>query len=114
MALGAAGLGIMILANNELTFLAAFVGLGASNAGYQMSAQTLILEFGARQDVAMRLGISATVEGIMASASPLIGGLIAAAVGYPPVFAIAMALQLASLAVLMAGVREPRTRKVIS
>lgn len=110
MALGATGLGVMALAPSEPMFLFAFVMLGASNSGYQMSAQTLILEFGARQDVAMRLGISATVEGIVASLGPLIGGLIGAAIGYPPVFGIAMSLQLVALGVLVLGVREPRFR----
>ncbi len=114
MALGALGLGAMIFAHSEPVFLLAFVALGASNAGYQMSAQTLILEFGARQDIAMRLGISATIEGVVSSAAPLIGGLIGVAVGYPPAFAIAMGLQLASLIVLLMGVREPRSLKAVS
>ena len=46
----------------------------------------------------------------MASASPLVGGVIATVTGYPPVFVIAMVLQLAALAVLIFGVREPRGR----
>ena len=110
MVIGTIGLAVMIAAHSMPVFVVGFALMGASSSGYKMAAATLILEFGERHDVAMRLGISATVEGIMASASPLVGGVIATVTGYPPVFVIAMVLQLAALAVLIFGVREPRGR----
>ncbi len=110
MAIGAVSLGVLILAHSTPVFLIAFAGLGISNSGYTMAAQTMILEFGERHDIAMRLGISATVEGTIASISPLLGGVLGAVTGYPPVFGIAMGLQLAALILLIFGVREPRGR----
>ena len=92
------------------TFVA-FFGLGAAQSGYMMSAQTMILEFGTRDDMPMRIAFSATAEGIMASAGPLFGGLLATALGYEPVFAISIGFLVASLLLLMFFVKEPRTAR---
>lgn len=89
----------------------AFAGLGAALAGYMMAAQTMILEFGDRDDLPMRLGISATAESITATAGPLIGGLVAEAFGYTVVFGASVGFLLASLAILLLAVRDPRTRQ---
>lgn len=103
-----ASLGVLLIAHSAPVFLVAFAGLGAAQAGYLMASQTLILEFGHRDDVPMRLAISATVEGVMLAAGPLVGGFIAAAAGYPRVFEVAMALQIISLVITVFGVKEPR------
>ena len=51
-----------------------------------------------------------TAEGAMAALAPLAGGLMAHALGYPVLFAIAMALQGAALLLLIFRVQEPRRR----
>lgn len=104
-------LALLLFADSVPLFLLAFAGLGAAWSGYLMATNTMVLEFGHRDDVPMRLGVSATVEGVMLAFGPLAGGLIASAFGYPPVFMLAMVLQLAAFAVLIVGVREPRTRR---
>ena len=86
----------------------AFFGLGAAQSGYMMSAQTMILEFGSRDDMPMRIAFSATAEGIMASLGPLAGGILATALGYEPVFAISIAFLIAALILLITMVPEPR------
>ena len=91
--------------------LAAFAGLGAGSAGYQMSQQSLVLEFGERTDVAMRLALSTTVESAIASIGPLIGGLVATTLGYKSLFGAAATMLLASFLVMLALVREPRHRR---
>lgn len=88
-----------------------FCGLGAASAGYLMSQQTMVLEFGSRQEAAMRLGLSTTLEGAVASIGPLIGGVIAALAGYLPLFATALACLCIALVILVFGVREPRLRR---
>jgi MFS family permease len=100
-----------LIAHGTPMFLVAFFGLGAAQAGYMMSAQTLVLEFGARHDVAMRLAISTSVEAAVSAVAPFLGGLVAGAFGYPTVFAISMVLYAFALAILVIGVREPRLRK---
>jgi MFS family permease len=92
--------------------LAAFFGLGASQSGFLMSSQTLVLEFGAREEIAMRLALVATAQGAMSAAGPLAGGLIAAAFGYPALFGVSIGFLAVALAILLTLVREPRFRGV--
>lgn len=89
---------------------AAFVGLGATQAGYMMAAQTMILEFGDRDDLPMRIGLSTTAEGVTATLGPLLGGPAADAFGYDFVFGASIGLLIASL-VILAMFRDPRTRR---
>src|SRR5262249_43024020 len=90
----------------------AFVGLGASQAGYMMAASTMALEFGPREDVAIRLALSGTAEGAMAAAGPLIGGLIATHLGYSLLFSISIVFLLAGIAMLYWRGKEPRLRRL--
>ena len=73
-------------------------------------AGTLVLEFGNRDDMAMRLALSSTVNAIMSTAGPLAGGLVAASLGYPPLLWASTGFLGAGLLVLLFKVREPRTR----
>jgi MFS family permease len=102
---------VLLLAASPLMVLVAFFGLGASQAGFQMSSQTMVLEFGAREDIAMRLGLSQTAQGLMNAIGPVIGGLIAVAAGYRPVFVISMVFEAVALALLIFVVDEPRYRR---
>jgi MFS family permease len=91
---------------------AAFFGLGAAQAGYQMSAQTMILEFGARDDLPMRIAVSATAESITATLGPLVGGGLADLMGYDVVFGISLGFLAMALLLLIAAVKEPRTARL--
>ncbi|MFN3513332.1 MAG: MFS transporter [Phenylobacterium sp.] len=101
---------LLVNAHDLLLIAAAFAGLGASQSGYMMSAGTMILEFGHRDEMPMRIAFSATAEGIMAAAGPLAGGLISASLGYGWLFSLSVAFLLAALTVLIALVKEPRTK----
>lgn len=106
----AATLLLMTLHMPALVFLA-FVLLGGSQAGYMMAANTMILEFGHRDDLSMRIAISATAEGITATLSPLIGGAVADLFGYSVVFGASLGLLGAALVMLLLAVDDPRTRR---
>jgi MFS family permease len=101
----------MILAVAPWQFLLAFFGLGAAMSGNMMSVTTLVLEFGHRDDIPMRLALSTTAETSVATAGPLIGGVIAATVGLVPVFVLSIVCLAIALGVLVCGVREPRHLK---
>jgi len=107
-----AGTALLMLSHTMAPIFVAFCALGAANSGYQMSSQTMVLEFGLREDMAMRLSLSATAEGVMSSAGPLVGGLIAALAGYLTVFSASIACELAALVVLLFLVEEPRLRRL--
>ena len=105
---------VMIFAEQPWHFLVAFFGLGAAASGYMMSSTTLVLEFGERDDIPMRLALSTTVETTMASLGPVLGGLIASFFGLVPVFIISLVSLVAALVVLVSAVREPRHLKAES
>jgi MFS family permease len=92
--------------------LMAFFALGAAQSGFLMSSQTMVLEFGSRDDMPMRLALTATAQGAMNTIGPLAGGVIAATLGYQALFGVSLAFLAASLVVLLALVEEPRYRRV--
>ena len=96
----------------QMVILAAFFGLGAAQSGFLMSSQTMVLEFGAREEIAMRLALVATAQGATSAAGPLVGGLIAKLFGYPTLFGVSIGFLIAALAILLTLVREPRFRGV--
>jgi MFS family permease len=87
---------------------AAFAVLGASLSGYMMASQTMILEFGSRDDLPMRIAVSATAESITATAGPLIGGVVAEIWGYDVVFLASLGFLAAAFVILVLAVRDPR------
>ena len=110
MTLWAAATVLLLLASVPLAILAAFAGIGAAQSGFQMSSQTMVLEFGAREDMPMRLGLSQTAQGLMNTIGPLIGGVIAWLASYTPVLIISLAFELLALTLLVFVVDEPRYR----
>ena len=98
-------------AHNGAMIAVAFFGLGAAQSGYQMSASTMVLEFGMRDDMAMRLAFSATAEGLMLAIGPLAGGVIATLMGYTTLFGVSITFEALALVVLLSLVKEPRLRK---
>ncbi|MED5550785.1 MAG: MFS transporter [Pseudomonadota bacterium] len=104
-------LGAMITAVAPWQFLLAFFGLGAAMSGNMMSVTTLVLEFGHRDDIPMRLALSTTAETSVATVGPLAGGLVAATFGLVPVFVLSMVCLAIALCILVLGVREPRHLK---
>jgi MFS family permease len=111
MALWIAATVVLLIAGSPTLILVAFAGLGAAQAGFQMSSQTMVLEFGARQDMPMRLGLSQTAQGFMNTIGPLFGGLIAWLAGYRPVFFLSMGFEAIALVLLIWVVDEPRYRR---
>lgn len=112
LSLWAAATLLLMNVHDLLWIFIAFVGLGASQGGYMMAASTMALEFGSREDVPMRLALSGTAEGTMAAAGPVIGGLIAASLGYSWLFAVSIAFLVAAVALLIWRVEEPRNRRL--
>lgn len=111
LALWIAATALLMVSHTTGVFVLAFIGLGAAQSGYAMSSQTMVLEFGLREDMAIRLAISSMVEGVMAAIGPLAGGLLASRFGYNPVFGLSIGFLAAALVLLWTGVREPRLAK---
>jgi MFS family permease len=103
---------LLMSVTSPMWLFIAFFGLGAGNSGYQMSAQNIVFEFGHRDDMAMRLAFSNTAESVMSAAGPLIGGVIAASLGYHAVFWVAIASEAIALVLLVTLVEEPRKKRL--
>ena len=72
----------------------------------------MILEFGKRDDLPMRIAVSATAEAITATLAPLVGGRVADLLGYNVVFGVSIGVLAAGLLVLIGLVKEPRTARL--
>ena len=106
------GTALLVVSHSMPMFFIAFACLGAANSGYQMSSQTMVLEFGLREDMAMRLAFSSTAEGVMSSLGPLAGGLLAAVAGYLMVFYASIGFEVVALVIVILWVEEPRLRRL--
>ena len=92
-----------------LPFLALiFVGLGAGVGGFQMGAQNLVLEFGERQDLPLRIALSNSTSELMGAVGPVLGGVLIAVTSYELLFTLAIGCKLLALALLVIAVRDPR------
>ena len=89
----------------------AFGGLGAGFGGWQIASQNLVLEFGAREDLPMRIAVSNSATWAMMAAGPAFGGVLASSGTFESVFAVAMACQTAALLLVFFFVDEPRRRR---
>ncbi len=105
---------VLLIAPSMTMILVAFAGLGAAQSGFQMSSQTMVLEFGARDDVPMRLGLSQTAQGLMNTVGPLVGGLIATVLGYRALFCVSIVFLAIALVMLVSLVDEPRLRRSVA
>ena len=103
---------VLLILHSPAAIFLAFFGLGAAQSGYMMATQTMILEFGNREEMPMRIAISSSAEGITSSISPILGGLVADAFGYPAVFGISIGFLVIGLVALLLLVKEPRHRQL--
>jgi MFS family permease len=87
-----------------------FAGLGAGLGGFQISSQNMVLEFGSRQDLPMRIAISNAGNSLMMGVGPLMGGFVAAWWSYTAVFWFAMFFMCVALAMVAFFIDEPRHR----
>jgi len=85
-----------------------FVGLGVGIGGFEQSCTNLVLEFGTREDLPMRIAMAQTAEQLVNVIAPLTGGLIVASASYVPMFWTAIVVQACALALTVLRVREPR------
>jgi MFS family permease len=104
---------VLLMEAHSLWPLAAvFAGLGAGYGGFQNSTQNMILEFGAREGLAMRIAMLNTGISAANAFGPLLGGFIADGFSFSVVFWISTLMLAAAFAVVLFLVTEPRHRGV--
>ena len=105
-----AGVLALLIGSSALPIYCGFVLLGFGASGWMLASSTMVLEFGGSEDTPMRLALTTTAEGSIATIGPLVVGVLVATTGFGPLFAIVIGSQLVALALLATKVREPRHR----
>lgn len=100
----------LLFTHDMLGLALVFAGLGAGQGGFQNSNQNIILEFGARDDLPMRIAILNTATSLMMAMGPLMGGLIARGLSFTALFSFSIVV-LTGAVITMFFVDEPRKRR---
>ncbi|MDZ4759670.1 MAG: MFS transporter [Alphaproteobacteria bacterium] len=110
LALNLAAVALLMAAGSFPAIILAFFGIGAAQSAYLMSTTNIVMEFGHRHDVPMRMALSNTAEGVMGALAPLLGGVIAVVWSYQAAFAATLVSVAVALVILVWKVDEPRRR----
>lgn len=89
----------------------AYAGVGMGLGGFMMSAQNLVLEFGSRRNLPMRIAVANSATELVGAVGPVVGGILSVTVSHTAVFWTALTFQLASFVMVVLLVREPRRRR---
>jgi MFS family permease len=103
---------IVLMASDGLLMTGlVFAGIGAAVQGFQNASANLTLEFGHRDDLPVRIAIANTTSEIAGAIGPLLGGLLATALGYAAVFWGSMLFLGVGAGLVIVYVPEPRFRR---
>ena len=108
-AVGACALVLPLAAPSVWMYYGVFALVGAANAGFILSDLSITMEFGPEAQRPTYIGLARTLSAPFLFVAPLIGGAVAQVWGYSWMFALALALTIASLVLLRWRVVEPRT-----
>lgn len=102
---------LLLMAGSGLIMMVVvFSGIGAAVQGFQNASMNLTLEFGQREDLPMRIAIANSASELAGAIGPLLGGGVAALLGYEALFATSVAFLLAGGLMVAYLVPEPRRR----
>jgi MFS family permease len=101
---------LLMQATTNFQLIVVFAVLGAGLGGFQMSSQNLVLEFGSRENLPMRIAVANSASDLVGAIGAVVGGFASVALGYVTLFWIAIVCQLAALAIVVVLVDEPRRR----
>jgi|GEM_PF-45956 len=87
-----------------------FAGIGIGYAGFLIAAQNMVLEFGSREDLPMRIAMVNSAQSLVQVFGAVAGGYIAQSLGFAEVFVAAVLAKLAAAMLLWFYVVEPRRR----
>jgi MFS family permease len=112
MALGLWVLSALVLmaTSSYLLLVAVMAGLGAGLGGFMMASQNLVLEFGSRRNLPMRIAVANSASELVGAVGPVAAGVLVALGSYTAVFWTAIAFQMAAILWVVIAVKEPRHR----
>jgi MFS family permease len=101
---------VLMASSTILGFAISFVGIGAGVGGFMMSAQNMVLEFGARKDLPLRIAVANSASELVGAIGPLVGAAILFTSTHETLFWTAIAFQVAAALLVVFYVEEPRHR----
>ncbi len=100
---------LMLLASNSLAMIIlVFAGIGAAVQGFEQAARNIVLEFGDRQNLPVRIALANSVSQLSGSLGPLAGGVMASLLGYEYVFMTSVLFLAMGAALILFRIPEPR------
>lgn len=106
---GIAGL-VALVAHGVLAYGVVFLALGLSISGVLLAGFTLITEFGPEERRPTYVALASVAYAPFVIGAPILGGFIANAWGYPPVFAVTALFATAAALLLRFWVPDPRMK----
>ena len=103
-----------LAASGFVAYAAVFLLLGLSLSGVQLAGFTLITEFGPEERRPTYVALASVGYAPFAIGAPLVGGAIANAWGYPPVFVLTAVAGLAGAALIQFWVPDPRRLRAVT
>ncbi|MDE3228762.1 MAG: MFS transporter [Chloroflexota bacterium] len=108
---GIAGL-VALVAHGFLAYGVVFLALGLSVSGVLLAGFTLITEFGPVERRPTYVALASVAYAPFVIGAPILGGLIANAWGYPPVFVVTALFATAAALMLRFWVPDPKTTTI--
>jgi MFS family permease len=101
---------LLMSAHSLLALSVVMACLGGGQGGFMMASQNMVLEFGSRENLPLRIAVANSASELVAAVGLGSAGLLVAAAGYAALFWTQIAFQLAAIAWVALGVRDPRHR----
>lgn len=101
----------LMFATDQGGIMFTFAGIGAGYAGFLIAAQNMVLEFGNREDLPMRIAMVNSAQSLVQVFGAIVGGNIAQMFGFEEVFVAAVIAKLAAALMLWFYVEEPRSAR---
>jgi MFS family permease len=102
---------LLTYAGSLNTVMLGFIGLGIGLGGFQLGTTNLVLEFGQREDLPMRIALAQTADQLVVTLAPLLGSALIEGISYHAMFWTAAAMQTVALVVTWLRVQDPRARR---
>ena len=106
---------LLLLASADFSALLwVIAGAGAGQGGFLMACQNMVLEFGEREDLPMRIATMNAGAEVVAAIGTVLGGMIVVLSSYSALFCTAIVFQVAAVFCMLRYVGEPRVQRISS
>lgn len=99
---------MLLVSTTFVTTIIVFIGIGAAVQGFENAARNIVLEFGDRANLPVRIALANSVSQITGSIGPLLGGILSAVLGYESVFLVSVVFLVIGAGIIFLRIPEPR------